>query len=287
MPTNRTPGWSRVLAAALALVLAAVLAPAPAAAQGKVPTGPIEITVGSSPGGTPDVIMRNVVKIMTEEKIVPNPVVVQNRTGGSWATAYNYVLGKKGDENTLLCIAQPVYTTPIMQGTPSVIDQIVPVAGFIQSELVLLVAPGSPYRTLKDFMEAAKKEPRRIRIAGAQTGGTDHLSTALLEKAGDVKFTYVPFDGGGAAFAAFLGGNVEATFGYVDRFFFDTIAHSPVALRYLIDVVGADRVMLGSDYCFDMGYEDPMAALKAVEPLSDGDRARILGGNALRFLGLG
>jgi aminocarboxymuconate-semialdehyde decarboxylase len=74
---------------------------------------------------------------------------------------------------------------------------------------------------------------------------------------------------------------------YVDRFFFDTIAHSPVALRYLIDVVGADRVMLGSDYCFDMGYEDPMAALKAVEPLSDGDRARILGGNALRFLGLG
>ena len=74
---------------------------------------------------------------------------------------------------------------------------------------------------------------------------------------------------------------------YVDRFFFDTIAHSPVALRYLVDVVGADRVMLGSDYCFDMGYEDPMAALKAVEPLSDGDRARILGGNALRFLGLG
>ena len=66
-------------------------------------------------------------------------------------------------------------------------------------------------------MEAAKKEPRRIRIAGAQTGGTDHLATALLEKAGGVKFTYVPFDGGGAAFAAFLGGNVEATFGTLEE----------------------------------------------------------------------
>ncbi|HEX2501681.1 MAG TPA: tripartite tricarboxylate transporter substrate binding protein [Methylomirabilota bacterium] len=208
---------ARSVTVIVALAVVAALAAGPAGAQGKAPTGPVEITVGSSPGGTPDVIMRNVVKIMAEEKIVPNPVVVQNRTGGSWANAYNHVLGKKGDESTLLCIAQPVYTTPIMQGTPSVIDQIVPVAGFIQSELVFLVAPGSPYKTLKDFMEAAKKEPRRLRIAGAQTGGTDHLSTALLEKAGDVKFTYVPFDGGGAAFAAFLGGNVEGVFGTLEE----------------------------------------------------------------------
>ncbi len=104
-----------------------------------------------------------------------------------------------------------------MQGTPSVIDQLVPVAGFIQSELVLLVAPGSPYKTLKDFVEAAKKEPRRLRISGAQTGGTDTLATALLEKAAGMKVTYVPFDGGGAAFAAFLGGNVEATFGTLEE----------------------------------------------------------------------
>jgi aminocarboxymuconate-semialdehyde decarboxylase len=73
---------------------------------------------------------------------------------------------------------------------------------------------------------------------------------------------------------------------YVDRFYFDTIAHSPDALRCLIGVAGADRVMLGSDYCFDMGYEDPVVALKDAEPLSDGDRARILGGNAVRLLGL-
>ncbi len=73
---------------------------------------------------------------------------------------------------------------------------------------------------------------------------------------------------------------------YLEHFFFDTIAHAPDALRYLIGLAGADRVMLGSDYCFDMGDEDPVGALKAVEPLSSGDRARILGGNALRLLGL-
>jgi aminocarboxymuconate-semialdehyde decarboxylase len=73
---------------------------------------------------------------------------------------------------------------------------------------------------------------------------------------------------------------------YLDRFFFDTISHSPGALRFLIGLVGADRVMLGSDYCFDMGYEEPVKALAAVEGLGAADRERILGGNAVKLLGL-
>jgi putative tricarboxylic transport membrane protein len=198
--------------------LAAISYPiAPAMAQGRAPKGPVEITVGSSAGGTPDVIMRNVVKIMAEEKIVATPVAVQNRTGGSWANAYNYVLGRKGDENVLLTLASPVFLTPIMQGTPSVIDQISPIAGFIQSELVLQVQPDSPYKTVKELIEAAKANPGRIRVSGAQTGATDHLATALIEKAAGVKFTYVPYDGGAAALASFLGRNVEMTFGTLEE----------------------------------------------------------------------
>lgn len=74
---------------------------------------------------------------------------------------------------------------------------------------------------------------------------------------------------------------------YLSHFFFDTISHSPQALRYLISVAGAERVMLGSDYCFDMGYDDPVGALRAVRPMSRADRERILGRNALGLLGLG
>jgi aminocarboxymuconate-semialdehyde decarboxylase len=72
---------------------------------------------------------------------------------------------------------------------------------------------------------------------------------------------------------------------YLDHFYFDTISHSPDALRYLIGVFGAERVMLGSDYCFDMGYEDPVGVVDALG-LGAADRARILGGNAMRLLGL-
>ena len=199
-----------------ACALSAVLA-VPAAAQMRAPKGPVEITVGSGPGGSPDVIMRNIVKIMTEQKIVTIPAVVQNRPGGSHSNAYNYVLGKKGDENLLLTLASPVFTTPIMQGTPSVISQVVPIAGFIQSELVFLVQPNSPYRSFKDFIDAAKKEPKKLRIAGAASGGTDHLATALIEKAAGVRLTYIPYESGSKALASFLGGNVEATFGTLEE----------------------------------------------------------------------
>jgi len=189
----------------------------PSLAQGKAPKGPVEVTVGSGPGGSPDVIIRNVLKIMNDEKIITVPAAVQNRPGGSGAVAYNHVLGKAGDENLLFVINQPMFTTPIMQGTPSVIDQLVPIAVFIQSELVFLVQPNAPYKNMKEFIEAAKALPGKIRISGAQAGGTDNIATALIEKAGGVKLTYVPFDSGSAALAAFLGGNVEGTFGTLEE----------------------------------------------------------------------
>jgi aminocarboxymuconate-semialdehyde decarboxylase len=73
---------------------------------------------------------------------------------------------------------------------------------------------------------------------------------------------------------------------YLRRFTYDTIGHAPASMRYLIDLVGADRVMLGSDYCFDMGPARPREIVDTQLRLSAADRARILSGNARRLLGL-
>ena len=73
---------------------------------------------------------------------------------------------------------------------------------------------------------------------------------------------------------------------YLRRFSYDTISHNPRALRYLIDTVGADRVMLGSDFCFDMGYKRPVQVVTGLRGFRQADHALILRGNAQRLLRL-
>jgi aminocarboxymuconate-semialdehyde decarboxylase len=73
---------------------------------------------------------------------------------------------------------------------------------------------------------------------------------------------------------------------YLRRFTYDTITHSDRILKYLIDMVGADRVMVGSDYCFDMGYTRPVDVVKRLAPLSATDRELVLGGTAARLFRL-
>jgi len=73
---------------------------------------------------------------------------------------------------------------------------------------------------------------------------------------------------------------------YLGRFYYDTISHDPKALSFLIDEVGADRVMMGSDYCFDMGYERPVEVVTTHPGLSEDGKAAIVDGNARRLLGL-
>lgn len=73
---------------------------------------------------------------------------------------------------------------------------------------------------------------------------------------------------------------------YLRRFTYDTVCHSAPIMKFLVDLVGADRVVLGSDYCFDMGYEEPVHALDRFSVLDGPSRAQVLGGNAARLLRL-
>ena len=72
---------------------------------------------------------------------------------------------------------------------------------------------------------------------------------------------------------------------YIQRFYYDTIAHSKTVMEFVVKEVGADRVMIGSDYCFAMGYSEPVQFLEQVD-LSADQRKMILGGNAARALKL-
>ena len=79
---------------------------------------------------------------------------------------------------------------------------------------------------------------------------------------------------------------VKGPVDYLRRFYYDTVTHSEATLSFLIDQVGADRVMLGSDFCFDMGYERPVEIVNDHAGISADDKALILGGNAAALLRL-
>ena len=72
----------------------------------------------------------------------------------------------------------------------------------------------------------------------------------------------------------------------LEKFYFDTIAFDPTMLKQLIERFGADRVLLGTDYPYDMGVEDPVGFINKVRKLSSKDKNRIMGGNAARLLGI-
>jgi putative tricarboxylic transport membrane protein len=186
-----------------------------AGAQG--PKGPVEITIGSTAGGTPDIMMRRMAKVLADEKIVEQPIVVVNRPGGSWTVGVNYVLGKKGADNVLLALSTSVLTTPIIQGKENNFDKIVPIAIFAQTDLMMVVQPDSPFNSLQDLVKASKEKPRSVKISGAQIGGSDSLAKGLLEKSANIQLNFIPYEGGGASAVAFLGRNVDGTFQTVDE----------------------------------------------------------------------
>ena len=73
---------------------------------------------------------------------------------------------------------------------------------------------------------------------------------------------------------------------YLRRFTYDTIAYSGPIMDYLVGLVGADRILMGSDYCFDIAYNDPVKIVQGMKSLTDAQRAQVLWGNAARLLRL-
>jgi putative tricarboxylic transport membrane protein len=200
----------RTFLSAALLAAATLCAPIGASAQDmRAPEGDIDLTIGAGPGSGPDLLARKVADILNSEGIVENPIVVNNRTGGSWTVAATYVIEHAGDENLLMEMSPTVFATPIVQGVPNFYEQITPLAVLLRQDLLVVLAADSPYNSLTEVLEAAKAEEYSISMAGANVGSTDHIVTSLLEKAAGVKINYIPFDGGGGQItSALIGGAV-------------------------------------------------------------------------------
>jgi putative tricarboxylic transport membrane protein len=199
----------KFVVSALAVLSAAPLCPAVAQS---FPSKPIELVVHTGPGGGSDLVARTFAEVVARDKLLPQILIVQNRSGGGGAIAQNYVAGKRGDPYTLLSAAVSVIlSVPMRTGMDVGLDKFHPL-GMIGIDLnALAVREDSPYRTVQDLVNAAKAKPKSINIAIGSMGATAHYFAYHIERLTGARFNIVSFKSGPDAAIAVLGGHVHAT----------------------------------------------------------------------------
>jgi len=195
------------------LFIGAVLVAASAAAiaQAKYPQRTIEVVVPYAPGGGTDNLMRMITGIIDENKWSPVSMNVNNRAGGSGAIGYNYLINKKGDSHVIAGATPMVVSGKIEGRLPgNHRDAMTTLMIVAIDELMLSVRTESPYKTIDEFVAAARAKPGGLTVGGTATFTEDHIFTHLFEQSAKVKLKYVPFNSGGEVTAALMGGHIDA-----------------------------------------------------------------------------
>jgi putative tricarboxylic transport membrane protein len=203
----------RVLITALVLALSAALGIGSAFGADKFPSKPVTIIVHASAGGGSDMFARTIASAIEKNKLLSVPVVAEPKPGGSGGIAFAYVAGKKKDAHFMVTATPTFLTTPIMGLTPVGLKDFTPIANMAFDELVLAVGANSKYKTLKEVIDDAKANPKKISLAVTQVGGPDTICMAMVEKATGTKFNNVVFSGQGDANIALLGNHVDMSVG--------------------------------------------------------------------------
>jgi putative tricarboxylic transport membrane protein len=179
-------------------------------ALGFEPTKPVEVVVHTGPGGGSDIFARAIAEMLQKEKLVPQRLQVVNKSGGGSAVAMSYLAEKKGDTQTIGFFTGIWVTNPLTTKEATVtIKDLTPIVRLVLEPAVVAVKADSPYKTMKDFIEAAKKNPGQLRQSGGSVTSRDNLERLVIEKATGAKWVFVSFPGGGERIANLLGGHVQ------------------------------------------------------------------------------
>jgi len=178
-------------------------------AQQKYPTKPINFLIGFPAGGATDVCARPLV--MTAGKILGQPIVVVNKPGGASAVAVATLKTEKPDGYTIGILGSGALLSQHMRKVPyDTAKDFTPIMQYAVYLYGLVVKADSPWKTFEEFIDYAKNNPGKVRYSTAGAGSPQHLVMERLALKEKIKWTHIPFPGGGPAITALLGGHVEA-----------------------------------------------------------------------------
>jgi len=195
------------------LIAAVVLAFAGAASAQGYPTKPVTMIVPFPPGGVADIVGRPLAAAM--EKTLKQSVVVLNRPGAGGAVGMGVAAKAAPDGYTILIGLSSISIFPVSdplngKKPPYELADFAPIALVTADPTVLVVRADSDYKTVQEFIAAAKKEPGKINYSSSGVYGTLHVAMEMFANAADISLFHVPYQGGGPAVTALLGGQVQA-----------------------------------------------------------------------------
>ena len=181
-----------------------------ALAQDKYPTRPIELVVPFAPGGTADVGVRSYSDNLS--KLLGVPVNVVNRAGGTGIQGITYVVrGKKDGYSLLGTTDTPLVVMPVIskEVTYNPLKDVIPIGYFGYAPSIFAVRSDSPFKTLAELIAHARKNPGKLKNASTGVGAEARFNLELLCHKENIKITSIPFESGGQAVTALLGGHTD------------------------------------------------------------------------------
>jgi tripartite-type tricarboxylate transporter receptor subunit TctC len=187
------------------------------AAAADYPEKPIRLVVPYPPGGQTDITARIITS--ASSAYLSQPFAISNVGGAGGAIGTAEVARAKADGYTLIVGANATNTyIPLSGKVPYGRDSFIPIAQLSASPSILAVNAASPYKTLKDFIDKAKKEPNTLKYSTAGVYSAHHIPAVLFAKKADIKIKHIPYAGGGPSMTALLGNHVDLNVNYPATF---------------------------------------------------------------------
>ena len=197
----------RILLFGLLFILVPGLSPAQ-----QYPTKPIKILVGYAPGGAVDTTTR--ITISKAEKFLEQPFIISNNGAGGGSVALGIVAKERPDGYSLVSVTTATFALiPQFRTVTYKLEDFIPIMHFGAMQTGLVVRADSPWKTLKEFVEYAKKNPEKVAYGTAGVGLVSHLAMEYIAKQEGIQWTLVPYPGMAPALTALLGGHITAASG--------------------------------------------------------------------------
>jgi tripartite-type tricarboxylate transporter receptor subunit TctC len=177
------------------------------------PTQPVKIIVPFPPGGTTDQIARHIQAPLS--KSLGQPVIVENRGGGSGSIGAAMVAKSPPDGYTWLLVFDTHGVNPsLIPNLPfDTLKDLAPVMLVGTAPMLLTAHPSTPYKTFKEVLEAAKKDPAKVSFGTIGSGSLGHLAMSLVQEQTGAKMTHIPYKGGGPLVQDAIAGHVPIAIG--------------------------------------------------------------------------